>query len=137
MDGEIRVRSDILGEMLREARREPRLECCGLLAGRDGVVTTIFPTRNALQSATLYEIDPQELFRSFRRMREEGLEHLAQYHSHPATENAPSPRDIEQAYYPEQPYFILSPHAAAANPVRAFLISGGTVREIEVVAVSA
>jgi len=135
MAGEIRVRAEILEEMLREARRDPGIECCGLLAGRDGVVSAIFPARNALQSATVYEIDARDLFRSFHSMREEGLQHLGQYHSHPASENIPSPRDIEQAYYPEQPYFILSPLAEAGHPVRAFLISGGSVRELAIVTV--
>lgn len=131
----MRVRAEILEEMLREARREPEIECCGLLAGREGIVTTIFPARNALQSATVYEIDPRELFRSFRRMREEGLQHLGQYHSHPASENVPSPRDIEQAYYPDQPYFILSLRPETLNPIRAFLIFGGSARELAIIAI--
>ena len=135
MAGAIEVRAEILEAMLGEARREQAIECCGLLAGRDGVITTIFPARNALQSATVYEIDPRELFRSFRRMRNEGLQHLGQYHSHPATENVPSPRDVEQAYYPDQPYFILSPRPVAANPIRAFLIFGGSARELEIIAI--
>ena len=135
MAGEIRVRAEILEEMLREARREPGIECCGLLAGRDAVITTIFPARNALGSATVYEIEPRELFRSFRRMREEGLQHLGQYHSHPAGENVPSPRDIEQAYYPDQPYFILLPRTGAVNPIRAFFIDRGSVRELDIIAV--
>jgi proteasome lid subunit RPN8/RPN11 len=135
MAGEIQVRAEILEEMLQEARREPKIECCGLLAGRDAIITTIFPARNALGSATVYEIDPRELFRSFRRMREEGLRHLGQYHSHPAGENVPSPSDIEQAYYPEQPHFILSPLTGAANPIRAFLIDRSSVRELDIIAV--
>jgi proteasome lid subunit RPN8/RPN11 len=135
MAGEIQVRAEILEEMLREARRDPGIECCGLLAGRDGIVSAIFPARNALQSATVYEIDVRDLFRSFQRMREEGLQHLGQYHSHPTGENIPSPRDIGQAYYPEQPHFILSPRADAAQPVRAFLIFDGSVRELAIVAV--
>ncbi len=68
-------------------------------------------------------------------MREEGLQHLGQYHSHPATENVPSPRDIEQAYYPDQAYFILSPRPVAANPIRAFLIYGGSARELEIIVI--
>ena len=90
MTDEIRIRAEILEEMIRHARREPEIECCGLLAGRDGVITQIFPTENALASATAYEIAPQELFQLFRRLREEGLQHLGQYHSHLRSENFPS-----------------------------------------------
>ena len=118
--------------MIRHARREPEIECCGLLAGRDGVITKIFPTENALASATAYEIAPQDLFQLFRRLREEGLEHLGHYHSHLHSENFPSERDIAQAYYPEQAYFIISPQAGAPRPVRAFSIRDGKVQELKI-----
>ena len=130
MPQEIRVRAHIVEEMLRLARSEPRVECCGLLAGADGIITKIFPTKNALASPTAYEVAPQELFPLFRQMREEGLEHLGIYHSHPATENFPSPSDIELAGYPYQAYFIISPLPAAPNPVRAFFIRDGNVEEL-------
>jgi len=112
------------------------MECCGLLAGSDGIITGIFPATNALASPTSYDVAPKELFQLFRRMREEGLEHLGIYHSHPATENVPSPRDIELAAYPNEAYFIISLLPAAPQPVRAFSIRGGQVRElgIEIVA---
>src|SRR5580704_12664326 len=120
--------------MLAHARREPRTECCGLLAGRDGVISAIFPATNSLASATLYEIARPELFQLFRAIRESGLTHLGQYHSHLTTENVPSPTDIEQAGYPEQAYFIISLRGDAANPVRAFSIRDGAVRELEIIA---
>jgi proteasome lid subunit RPN8/RPN11 len=132
MAGEIRIRADILEEMTRHARREPEIECCGLLAGRDGVITEIFPTENALASATSYEIAPQILFHLFRRLREEGLEHLGHYHSHLRSDNFPSARDIAQAYYPDQAYFIVSPQAGAPHPVRAFLIREGNAQELKI-----
>jgi proteasome lid subunit RPN8/RPN11 len=122
--------------MLRYARSEPGMECCGLLAGLGGVITKIFPAKNALSSATAYEIAPQELFQLFRRMRENGLDHLGLYHSHPVTENFPSPRDIELAYYPHDAYFIISPLSSAPRPVRAFSIRDGCVKELEIVVVN-
>jgi [CysO sulfur-carrier protein]-S-L-cysteine hydrolase len=133
MADSVRVRREILDEMLAHARREPRIECCGLLAGRDGVITEIFPATNARSSATAYEIDPRELFELFRYLRKKELTHLGQYHSHLNTENIPSPKDIEQAGYPDQAYFILSLGPDAPNPVRAFSIRDGSVREIEII----
>jgi proteasome lid subunit RPN8/RPN11 len=128
----VRVRQEILKEMLEHARREPQIECCGLLAGHHDIITTIFPAQNALRSPTAFEIAPPELFRFFRDIRERGRLHLGLYHSHPTGENIPSQRDIEQAYYPAQAYFIVSPGASVANPVRVFLIRDGVVREIEI-----
>jgi proteasome lid subunit RPN8/RPN11 len=129
----IRIRAGIVEEMLRHARSEPGMECCGLLAGAGGVITRIFPAQNALASPTAYEVAPQELFQLFRRMREEELDHLGIYHSHPAGENVPSPRDIELAGYPNESYFIISPLPAAPHPVRAFSIQDGRVEELEIV----
>ena len=128
----IRVRAGVVEEMLRHARSEPGMECCGLLAGVGGVITKIVPAKNALTSATSYEVAPQELFQLFRRMREDGLEHLGIYHSHPVTENFPSPRDIELAGYPNEAYFIISPLPAAQHPIRAFSIRDGIVLELEI-----
>src|SRR3982074_1353739 len=127
-----RVRAGIVEEMLRHARSEPGVECCGLLAGAGGVITRTFPAKNAPASPTADDLAPQELFQLFRRMREEGLEHLGIYDSHPATENVPSPRDIELAAYPNEAYFIISPLPAALHPVRAFSIRDGHVEELEI-----
>jgi proteasome lid subunit RPN8/RPN11 len=124
------VRASLPDELLAEARRLPELECCGLLGGRDGVITAVLPARNLLASATAYEIEPAELFGLFRRMRGEGLEHLGIYHSHPRGDNAPSPSDVERAFYPEAAYFIVSPLANAARPVRAFRVVRGQAREL-------
>ena len=118
--------------MLEEARRAPTEECCGLLAGKDGVITRASPATNALHSATAFEIAPQELFRIFRAMRVAGLEHMGIYHSHPAGENAPSARDVERAYYPQAVYFIISSQANAARAVRAFSIRGTEFTELPI-----
>jgi proteasome lid subunit RPN8/RPN11 len=126
------VRASLPDELLAEARRVPELECCGLLAGRDGVILAVFPARNSLASATAYEIAAAELFALFRRMRAEGLNHMGIYHSHPRGDNAPSPSDIEQAFYPDAVYFILSPQANAPRPVRAFRIADGEAREVTI-----
>jgi proteasome lid subunit RPN8/RPN11 len=126
MAGVVRIRKAILERMAEEARRTPAQECCGLLAGRDGLITEIFPATNALASATEFEIAPEELFRIFRAMREAGLEHLGIYHSHPRGPEGPSARDVEQANYPEAAYFVLSPVG-----VRAFEIREGKVEDLE------
>jgi proteasome lid subunit RPN8/RPN11 len=135
MGDAVRVRAEVLKQMLEHARREPQMECCGLLAGREGVITAIFPATNALASPTAYEIAPKDLFQLFRTLRAEGLAHLGHYHSHPSTENIPSPKDIEQAGYPDHAYFIVSPRADAPRPVRAFFIRGASVQELYIAVV--
>ncbi|MHB8526424.1 MAG: M67 family metallopeptidase [Candidatus Acidiferrales bacterium] len=135
MTSAVRVRREIILRMCEEVRAKPEQECCGLLAGRDGIITRVLPARNALESATAFEIAPAELFQLMRQIRAENLEMMGIYHSHPRGENRPSARDVERAYYPVTPYFILSPLADAAQPVRAFSIRDGCVEELKIEAV--
>jgi proteasome lid subunit RPN8/RPN11 len=129
----IRVPQHILDAMLAHAQREPNVECCGLLAGRDGVIRRIFPAANAAENpVTSYEIAPKEIFDLMREMRAEDIEMLGIYHSHPNGKNEPSPRDIDQAYYSEAAYFIISPLGGAKKPVRAFWICDGQVTELPI-----
>jgi proteasome lid subunit RPN8/RPN11 len=119
--------------MIAHARRDPKVECCGLLAGRDGAITKIFPSTNAAANrATTYEIDSKEIFSLMREMRAQGIEMLGIYHSHPNGKNEPSPLDIGQAYYSEAAYFIISPRDDAEKAVRAFSIRDGRVTELEI-----
>ena len=126
----LRMSRAVFDRLLVEARANPEIECCGLLAGRDALISAVLPARNALQSSTSYEIAPAELFVLFRQMRAKGLEHLGIYHSHPKGDNAPSPLDLERAFYPHAAYVIVSPNAGASGPIRAFRIIEGRAREL-------
>jgi proteasome lid subunit RPN8/RPN11 len=130
MDDLVRIERGVFDRLLADARANPNIECCGLLAGRDAVISAILPAKNALQSPKAYEIAPQELFDLFRRIRSERLEHLGIYHSHPNDENDPSPLDIERAFYPDSVYLIISMRPAASRPIRAFRIVEGQAREL-------
>lgn len=130
---EIRLARDVAAKILSHARSKPDEECCGLLAGRCGVLTRALPSLNAAeQRATSYEIAPKELFRMMREIRKAKLEFLGIYHSHPISDNQPSARDIERAYYPDAAYFILSAHANAPDPIRAFSIHDGDWIELRI-----
>jgi [CysO sulfur-carrier protein]-S-L-cysteine hydrolase len=126
----IRVKDELLKQMTDHALQAPRLECCGLLAGKDGVITRVIATTNALASASEYAIAPEELFQSMREIRSAGLDFMGIYHSHPNGDNKPSTRDIDQAYYPDVAYFILSPREDRPKSVRAFSIRDGKAAEL-------
>jgi len=131
--GTIQVRRDVIATMRSEAEREPQQECCGLLAGCDGVITRIYSVANgAANPAIAYEIAPRDLFRIMREIRAAGVELLGIYHSHPTGDNYPSARDIERAFYPDAAYFILSPRPDSPKSVRAFSICDGKVTELEI-----
>lgn len=129
----IRIEREVLRVAAEHALRDPHAECCGMLAGREGVITRAFPAVNAAPNPAIeYEIAPKELFHLTREIRAAGLQLLGIYHSHPNGKNEPSARDIEQAYYPDVAYFIISSMAEAEMPVRAFSICDGSVAELEV-----
>lgn len=133
VSGVISVRKAIGPELVAQARREPYLECCGMLAGRDGVITHAFPAANvSVEPARNYEIAPKEIVRLMRDFRTAGLEFLGIYHSHPNGKNEPSERDIQLAYYSEEAYFIVSPRDDSSQPVRAFHIRDGHASELEI-----
>jgi proteasome lid subunit RPN8/RPN11 len=134
MGESVRIVRSVLEEISAQAAQTPEMECCGLLGGRDGVITRIYPAENALASPKAYEIAPRDLFRILRQMREEGVRMMGIYHSHPRGENYPSETDITRAYYPEAVYFIASPGPASsrgANTTRAFQICDRGVVELE------
>lgn len=128
----IRVNKHVLTRMMDAVLQSPGLECCGLLAGKDGVITRVCAAANAAASATEYSIAPKELFQFMCEIREAGLEFMGIYHSHPSGDNKPSARDIDQAYYPGVAYFILTPRKDAAKPVRAFSIRDGKASELDI-----
>jgi proteasome lid subunit RPN8/RPN11 len=130
--GVSRILKNTLAEVTEHAREEPRYECCGLLGGRDGVITRAFAATNAAADTTRnYEIAPQELFRLMREIRSAGLALMGIYHSHPGGDNEPSPRDIERAFYPAAVYFIVSLQGNA-EVVRAFSIRQACVEELKI-----
>jgi proteasome lid subunit RPN8/RPN11 len=90
-------------EMIAQARAEAPNECCGLLAGHiHGMVgrsSARFPIANDLASPELYLTNAQAMLFASRAMREQRLELLAIYHSHPTSEPVPSALDLERNTY--------------------------------------
>jgi proteasome lid subunit RPN8/RPN11 len=58
----VRSRRKVYGQLLKHARRQPHRECCGILAGQDGLITQVFPAKNvAADPVRNYEIAPKEI----------------------------------------------------------------------------
>jgi proteasome lid subunit RPN8/RPN11 len=131
------IAQSVLEAISAEAARQREIECCGLLGGRDGMITSIYPAANVLASGTAYEIAPKDLFRIMRQMRADGVELMGIYHSHPTGDNSPSPTDIARAFYPGAIHFIASPITgprgrAPTSALRAFEIREGMVTELRI-----
>ena len=121
----------VLGELIEHARSGAPLEVCGLLAGREERVERAYQLTNAAAREDFFTLDPYEQMAAYHAMRDDDLECLAVYHSHPATPARPSAEDIANANDPEVVYVIVSLAQPEAS-VRAFEIRDGESREMAI-----
>ena len=126
------ISSEALQEMFDHCRREYPNEACGYLAGKEGRVTQAHPIHNDAQSPTFYEMNSAEQLQVHRGIRQRGLEHLAVYHSHVATEAYPSRRDVERATAVQDffdGYYVLVTLKDSTPRARVFKIQDGNATE--------
>jgi [CysO sulfur-carrier protein]-S-L-cysteine hydrolase len=117
----------IINHALREAPRE----CCGIIAGRNGVPMQLYETRNVAAGNRLYEIDPAQLIDlEFRELPAQETEIVAIYHSHPVSQAFPSATDVELAFWPDAVFLICSLADLAQPEIRGFLIRDGAIDEV-------
>ncbi len=120
-------------QILSHLQAEYPLEGCGILAGKAGKTTGIYPITNRLHSPTTYEMEPQQQLAAMLEIEDKGWKMTAVYHSHPQGPETPSATDIAQAYYPDVIQLIVSLRQQLQPVMRAFMIGNGRVSEIEIV----
>jgi proteasome lid subunit RPN8/RPN11 len=100
----------LIEEIRRAGEQAYPAECCGVLAGRPGVVKEVSKlvpmTNRRTDDPHRYLISPDDLRRVEVELRSSGLEVLGCYHSHPDHPAAPSAVDTEQAW-PWYSYIIV------------------------------
>jgi len=100
-------------------------EGCGVLLGRDeGAMRTVervveFENRHEDSRRNRYLISPEQLLAVERQAREEGLDVLGFFHSHPDHPATPSAFDLEHAW-PYYSYLIVSVEQGRAADARAW-----------------
>lgn len=125
----ISVPKFIINEIIEHSKAEWPNEACGILAGQGNKISHIYKMVNTEESAESFFMDPKEQFSVIKKMRQDNLEMLAIYHSHPSTPARPSAKDIEMALYPQASYLIISLEKRNEPVVRAFQIKEGKVEE--------
>ena len=95
-------------EMVTHLRACYPEEGCGLLSGRDGMVTAVIPIANVLRSRTRFLMDPAEQVAGMLAIVERDEDLLAIYHSHPHSAPYPSATDKLEHAYPEAYAVIVS-----------------------------
>ncbi len=122
----LKITRRIVSDLLAHSRRASPLEACGYLAQRDGLVDQLYPLTNMDQAPDHFSMDQIEQFRVIRKIRQQGRELRAVYHSHPVTPARPSAEDIRFAADPSVSYLIVS-LADHERSVRSFRIQQGKV----------
>jgi proteasome lid subunit RPN8/RPN11 len=84
-------------------------EGCGILGGRDSVVTSVHPTRNSDASPYRYTVHPDDLLRVQLALDDAGDDIVGIFHSHPGSPAYPSRTDVElAAMWPDTAFMIVS-----------------------------
>ena len=119
-------------EVVEHARREYQDECCGLFAIGDDSVSRLYPAENIHHSPERFEIDPKFVMETLGDIEAQGLS-MGLYHSHTKSAAYPSQTDINFAeLWPGTVWLIVSLADPAAPDLKAFLIAGPDVDEVEV-----
>lgn len=98
----------LVEELITHAREDEPNECCGMIAGRDGVATRVIRATNTEASPFMYVMDPREQLDIMDRIDDADEEMLGIYHSHTRSAAYPSRTDVELAFFPETAYVIVS-----------------------------
>lgn len=104
----LRIIQEVIKDIIRISQEELPNEACGYLAGKDGTITHCYRLTNVDQSPEHFSFDPQEQFSVLKEVRENDLELIANFHSHPASPARPSQEDIRLAFDSNIIYGIVS-----------------------------
>jgi proteasome lid subunit RPN8/RPN11 len=146
----------ILDDMIAHARELDPYECCGLLGGKDGLVTAHYRiTNNVAEDAravnvfneadvkqlghlsgpakaeVAYFMDPKEMLAAFKDMRRQNVDLTVIYHSHTHSPAYPSATDVGLAYYPDAAYVIISLERKDLPEVKAYRIKDGLISPLD------
>ena len=121
----------MVDRVVAHARRDHPDECCGVIAGRDGVATRLFEMTNAERSPTGFVFDSAEWLRTYNELDDADEDLLVVYHSHTMTEAYPSRTDVRwSANTPGTSWLLVSTRSDELE-VRSFRIDDGVVAEEE------
>ncbi|HYS42568.1 MAG TPA: M67 family metallopeptidase [Geobacteraceae bacterium] len=123
----LKIPNEIYDSIIAHAQEGFPLEVCGILGGREGIVSAIYRMTNTDQSNEHFMMEPKEQFAVVKELRAKGLEMLAIYHSHPETPARPSAEDIRLALTPNVSYAIVSLVDREKPVLKSFRIEAGIV----------
>ncbi|MEV4145019.1 M67 family metallopeptidase [Amycolatopsis sp. NPDC049691] len=127
----LRIRRDLVDEIVAHARRDHPDEACGVIAGPEGSDSPerFIPMLNAARSPTFYEFDSGDLLKLYREMDANDEVPVVIYHSHTATEAYPSRTDANIAAEPDAHYVLVSTRDPEVHEFRSYRIVDAEITE--------
>ena len=123
------IASSVYDEVIAHAIESQPWECCGVLLGESGHITQAIRARNVAESPTRFLLDPRAHIEARRTARNQRLEVVGFYHSHPHSHPYPSATDLAEATYPECVHLIVGFVDGKAE-VRLFNYEDGNATEL-------
>jgi proteasome lid subunit RPN8/RPN11 len=102
------------------------------LTGKGNEAIKQYPLTNIDHSPEHFSFDPKEQFAVLREARSQGLQIIANYHSHPESSARPSEEDIRLAFDPDIIYIILTLQQKDNPVIKAFSIKNKNVEPIAI-----
>ncbi|MBB1153926.1 peptidase [Amycolatopsis sp. A1MSW2902] len=127
----LRIRRELVDEIVAHARRDHPDEACGVVAGPAGSdrPERFIPMLNAARSPTFYEFDSGDLLKLYREMDANDEVPVVIYHSHTATEAYPSRTDANIAAEPDAHYVLVSTREPDSHEFRSYRIVDAEITE--------
>jgi len=134
---ELIINNLILEEILSHCKAEFPYEACGILAGKDNVITKVYKAKNIERTSYSYFMDSREQYKIMKEIKDNNLKMICIYHSHPYSVPYPSPKDISLAFYEDIFYMIIGfqhlndNESTGVRPlIKVFSIKNNNVNEI-------
>ncbi|WP_290053640.1 M67 family metallopeptidase [Amycolatopsis solani] len=127
----LRIRRELVDEIVAHARRDHPDEACGVIAGPEGSDSPerFIPMLNAARSPTFYEFDSADLLKLYRELDANDEAPVVIYHSHTATEAYPSRTDANIAAEPGAHYVLVSTRDPEVHEFRSYRIVDAEITE--------
>lgn len=128
----VKIAKRAYGGIIEHAEAGFPHEVCGVLIGGDGNITNYRECRNlnTERAHDRYDLDPVSFKEADEWARENGMEIVGIYHSHPDHPSLPSETDRQRAW-PEWVYMIFSINGGKYNDARAWVLEDFDSKFIE------
>ncbi|MBI2767098.1 MAG: M67 family metallopeptidase [Chloroflexi bacterium] len=123
-----------LDAMIAHALEDAPVECCGVIAAKDGRVVALYRAKNIEGSPYRFKLDPLETRRIESAIDDAGTTLAGFYHSHTGSEPRPSPTDIRSMgpfFGPPYVHFVIGVAERDKPEARVFHIEDGAAFEQE------